>query len=70
MDDEIKAYRIRFSDSDNGYIIACRAQGSLNQLLDKLKSCPDCVVAEIPRDMIQDDQTMGKIYLEQVKGDC
>lgn len=69
MDEEIKAYRIRFLDSDNGYIVVCRASGSLKQLLDKQRNCSDCVLTEIPRDKIQDDQAMGKIYVEQVKDD-
>jgi len=69
MDDEIKAFRIRFPDSDNGYIVVCRAHGSLKQLFDKLRDGTDCTLTEIPRDKIGDDQAMGKIYLEQVKGD-
>ncbi len=69
MDDEIKAFRIKFSDSDNGYIVVCRANGDLKRLIDHLKNCSGCALTEISRDKIGDDQAMGKIYLEHVKND-
>lgn len=69
MNDEINVYRIRFADSDNGYIVVCRANGDLKQLLDKLRDCSGCTLMEIPRDKIQDDKAMGEIYIEQMTGE-
>lgn len=59
---DVKTYKVEIEGSQKGYIVICSTNGHLKDLMEILKTCANCKVAEVNREAIDDLKAMQKIY--------